>query len=60
MDDGEERAAKAADAALSADARWRSGMTGAARIHVPPRSVAYRLLALPLLRLVDFDLRRLR
>jgi len=39
---------------------WRSGMTGRARILVPRRSIAFRLIALPIMRLVDFELWRLR
>jgi hypothetical protein len=35
---------------------WRSGMTGEARIYAPKRSVAYRLLVLPIARLIDFEL----
>ncbi|MEO8698764.1 MAG: hypothetical protein ABI867_01940 [Kofleriaceae bacterium] len=38
--------------------QWRSGMTGLARIYVPPRSIGYRLIALPILRIFDFDLWR--
>jgi multidrug efflux pump subunit AcrA (membrane-fusion protein) len=41
-------------------AGWRSGMTGRARIYVPARSIAYRVVALPIRRLVEFDLWRMR
>ncbi|MEO8699560.1 MAG: efflux RND transporter periplasmic adaptor subunit [Kofleriaceae bacterium] len=37
---------------------WRSGMTGFARIYVPSRSIGYRLIALPVIRLFDFELWR--
>lgn len=35
---------------------WRSGMSGNARIYTPPRSVGYRLVVLPVVRLLDFEL----
>jgi multidrug resistance efflux pump len=39
---------------------WRSGMRGVAQIHVPSRSIGYRVIALPLIRIFDFDLWRVR
>jgi HlyD family secretion protein len=37
---------------------WRVGMTGRARIYGPNRSVAYRLFAVPLIRVIDYELWR--
>lgn len=39
-------------------ASWRSGMTGRARIHAPGHSVAYRLVAVPIIQIVEYDLWR--
>jgi multidrug resistance efflux pump len=46
--------------ASGAHPAWRSGMRGVAQIHVPSRSVGYRVIALPLIRIFDFDLWRVR
>jgi putative peptide zinc metalloprotease protein len=46
--------------ASSSHPTWRSGMTGLARIHVPSRSIGYRVVALPLIRIFDYDLWRMR
>jgi putative peptide zinc metalloprotease protein len=46
--------------ASGAHPAWRSGMRGVAQIHVPSRSLGYRVIALPLIRIFDFDLWRVR
>jgi multidrug resistance efflux pump len=35
---------------------WRSGMSGRARIYGPQKSLAYRLFAVPIIQIVDYDL----
>jgi multidrug resistance efflux pump len=56
----DERDAQPVLYAAAAAPALRSGMTGRARIYVPSRSIAYRVIALPLVRIFDFDLWRIR
>ncbi len=46
--------------ASGAHPTWRSGMTGTAQIFVPSHTIAYRIVALPLVRIFDYDLWRVR